>query len=85
MEDNQLAERTMFTCQLCKQVTPARTKAQRIVLETRPRTYKNLPKLIRTTKTLTVVRYDSTGYETVREAIACPVCAAAYNLQKDKA
>ena len=74
----------MFTCQLCKQVTPARTKAQRIVLETRPRTYRN-PQNAFIKNRHGEHRVESFGYETVREAIACPVCAAAYNLQKDKA
>ncbi|MEP6988148.1 MAG: hypothetical protein ABI970_21270 [Chloroflexota bacterium] len=72
----------MFKCQLCKQVTSARTKAQRIVLETRSRTYKNP---INTYNKHGESYYETTGHETVREFIACPVCAAAYNLQKDKA
>ena len=80
-----MAERTMFKCQLCKQVTPARTKAQRIVLETRSRTYPLLPPKPKKKGESDEPRTNPVGYETVREAIACPVCAAAYNLQKDKA
>ncbi len=80
-----MAERTMFKCQLCKQVTSARTKAQRIVLETRPRKYFN-PIFDRRNKGAQKVPPLLTyGYETAREIIACSVCAAAYNLQKDKA
>jgi len=80
-----MAERTMFKCQLCKQVTPARTKAQHIVLETRPRTYKYVHNIFPKTSLHMKFNRESTGHETVREVIACPVCAAAYNLQKDKA
>lgn len=81
----------MFTCQLCKQVTPARTKAHRIVLETRPRTYKKPleTRLVKNKKQKIKKDWSDlpnpSGYEIIREAIACPVCAAAYNLQKDKA
>ena len=78
-----MAERTMFKCQLCKQVTPARTKARRIVLETRKRTYIIQPPNQKGVRQEAPRVYY--GYETVREVIACPVCAAAYNLQKDKA
>ncbi|MBI1277629.1 MAG: hypothetical protein GC179_05840 [Anaerolineaceae bacterium] len=81
----------MFTCQLCKQVTPARTKAQRIVLETRRRTYKKPPETRFYKNKWIKIKKDwsdlpnPAGYEIVREVLACPVCAAAYNLQKDKA
>lgn len=81
----------MFKCQLCKQVTPTRTKAQRIVLEIRPRTYKKPPETRLANNKWIKIKKDwsdlpnPSGYETVREIIACPVCAAAYNLQKDKA
>jgi hypothetical protein len=75
----------MFKCQLCKQVTPAKTKAQRIVLETRPRTYIIQPPKDKQKGPRQESPRIYYGYETVREAIACPVCAAAYNLQKDKA
>ncbi|MCA0458195.1 MAG: hypothetical protein LCI00_29785 [Chloroflexi bacterium] len=70
----------MFKCQLCKQVTPAKTKAKRVVLETRPRIYKHPAD-----KRTKITPPDTYGREIVREVIACPECAAQYNLQKDKA
>ena len=81
-----MAERTMYTCQLCKQVTPPRTKAHRIVLETRSRSYQNslVHKLFPETVAYSGSRFNTYGHETVREIIACPTCAAAYNLPKDK-
>ena len=75
----------MFKCQLCKQVTPARTKVHRIVLETRASTYIEPPPNRKQKGLLYKAPRTYHGYETVREIIACPVCAAAYNLQKDKA
>lgn len=70
----------MFQCQLCKQVTPAKTKAKRVVLATRPRVYKHLYDKKRDKQPP-----DTYGREIVREVIACPVCVAQYNIQKDKA
>ena len=79
-----MAERTMYTCQLCKQVTPPRTKAHRIVLETRRATYIEPPPNQRQKGVRQEPPRTYYGHETVREAVACPTCSAAYNLQKDK-
>ncbi len=69
----------MYQCELCKKVTPPGTKAHRVVVETRPRTYP--PQLKRQwigAKPIKDYMFGRTGegWEIVREVMACPDCAA---------
>jgi hypothetical protein len=70
----------MFICQLCKKVVATTIKSQRITLETRVRVYpfrKNANRPVyRHKKDYLPDDPGGVGYETVREAIACPECAA---------
>lgn len=69
----------MYKCQLCKQIIEPGTKAIRIPVETRTRQYPSRQKEIsrgRKTKTITIP--GGVGSEIVREAVACPECAAKY-------
>jgi hypothetical protein len=69
----------MYQCHLCKQIAPAGTRAHRIVLETRPRTYpfrRAVQRYARDGKRLYHDDPGGTGYETVREVLVCAECAA---------
>lgn len=70
----------MYKCQLCKQVIEPGTKAIRIPVETRTRQYPSRQKEVSRgrgqTKTITIA--GGTGTEIVREAVACPECAAKF-------
>jgi hypothetical protein len=69
---------------MCGSVMPPRTRCHRVVVETRPKIYPRREKVFQ------VLRWErgrwrlkdeddpgGVGYETVREVIACPRCAAA--------
>lgn len=74
----------MFNCQICGAAVPPRTKAARIVLETRVRQYPKrfLPAKVslngrrRKSDEPVVIDRGGRGTEIVREANACPACAA---------
>ena len=69
----------MYKCQICQQIVPAKTKAQRVVMETHPRRYPSRLWANRGVKEKVGIRYPhdmgGLGYETVREVIVCPACA----------
>lgn len=69
----------MYRCQQCQQVVPPKTKAHRIVVETRVRAYP-FRKEVNTVKTYRKVYKTNdeggVGREIVREIIVCPDCAA---------
>ena len=85
----------MYNCQLCGRVVPANMPLQRVVLETRPRTYlprekvhllaSPPPKSGRKKKRRARGEWKNDpgghGCEIVREVAACPACAAGYNVQ----
>lgn len=74
----------MFHCEICGAQVPPRTKAARIVLETRVRQYpkRYLPPKAglngrrRKSGEPVVIDRGGRGTEIVREANACPACAA---------
>ena len=72
----------MYKCQICQQVIPANTKAQRVVVETRVRVYpfRKAVNQLALVKNKWVHPDDKggTGREIVHEMIACPVCAATH-------
>lgn len=68
----------MFTCEICKKVVPANTKSQRITLATRPRQYPARLKANKLGKNQYSNDPGGEGYETAREIIACPECAAQF-------
>lgn len=75
----------MFRCELCHTVVPARQRATKIVLKTRPRTYSSRGSETREMRGRFPRRgmprkqpeYDKggVGTEIVREAMVCPRCA----------
>ena len=85
----------MYNCQLCGRVVPANMLLQRVVLETRPRTYLPREKVHlcipppppkRGKKKRSARREwkndpGGHGCEIVREVAACPACAAGYKVQ----
>lgn len=76
----------MYICEICEQVIEPGTKAIRIPVETRTRKYPPRQKRVsrgRKTKTITVPGGE--GSEIVREAVACPECAAKFNHQQEQA
>ena len=69
----------MYKCQMCQRTIPPRTRAHRIVVETRPRQYPFRPKANRVIvdgREKFVDDPGGEGWEIVREAIVCPECAA---------
>jgi len=56
----------MYKCDLCKRSVKPNIKMERVVIETRPKTY---PPVSRDGK-----YYYPKGYETVREIAVCPEC-----------
>lgn len=83
----------MFRCELCDCVVPAGTRATRVVLSTRQKTYASRGQSPsgrgggrrggRTRKQ----EFDKggSGTEIVREAAVCPKCAERYNRQREEA
>lgn len=69
----------MYRCEICHEVVPAKTKAQRVVVETRPRVYpfrKEANRRVwKKSKWEKTDNEGGTGFEIVREVIACPSCA----------
>ncbi len=77
----------MYRCEICQKVAPARTKAARIVVETRPRSYPFRPRANRFVHERKVEYRDDpggSGYEIVREVTACPDCAARLTADKER-
>lgn len=69
----------MFRCHFCAVVAPAKTKAARIPVEARARTYPSRPLAHPYHHDGKLKRHDDpggAGYEIVREVLACPECAA---------
>lgn len=63
----------MYKCQKCQQKQPARTPQNKIVIETREKTY---TKTITNRETLeTKVIHEGDGIETVKEIAVCAPCA----------
>ncbi|MBI1918419.1 MAG: hypothetical protein HYS12_27325 [Planctomycetes bacterium] len=77
----------MFRCQLCDCVVPAGTTAHRLVLATRPRKYpfrRDANCIVRLNekgkrKEKFIDDPGGAGYESAREVLACPACAARHN------
>ena len=77
----------MYKCQQCNQVVPAKTKANRITVETRYKQYPFRAKVMRQIEAGKVKMADDpggTGYEIVRELVVCPDCAAKFQQQNVK-
>lgn len=69
-----------YRCEICRQVTPPRTPATKVVLATRLRTYPfrlNAHPRGRHGVRRWAADPGGSGYEIAKEATACPVCAAA--------
>ena len=70
----------MFLCELCGEVVPPKTKAERVIVEKRSRSYpsrKNANKMKRGRKTVFATDPGGMGFEIVKEVLACPNCAGA--------
>ena len=76
---------SMFRCQLCRSVVPAKTPCHRLVLEWRKKEYPFRPRanvLVRKPKPHAKPKKEyrddpgGQGYEIVKEVIVCPICAA---------
>jgi hypothetical protein len=72
----------MYKCQVCGNVTPPRTPAHKITLETRPVFYPHRPKANacwvwrgERRKFVTPDDRGGSGRECAREIVACPGCA----------
>ena len=82
----------MFRCQSCQTVVPAGTRAQRVVVQTRPKTYEprgDRPGFDRGSrfrgrrvKKKKVFDQGGTGTEIVRELLVCPSCASRYEAEQ---
>ena len=74
----------MFVCSICGRAQAPRVKSHRVVVETRPRVYpfrlkaNRLPRIDSRGRRRVLERDDpgGRGREIVREAVACPGCAA---------
>ena len=62
----------MYRCEQCQEVSAAGQKANRTIIETRPRKYENYNKR---TKEVVITQ----GREVVKEIILCNKCAEATN------
>ena len=80
----------MFRCQKCQCIVPPRTPANRIVLKGRTKKYPFRSKANIVSGSLTKKKNSKKefrddpggeGYETEKEAIVCPECAAKRNAQ----
>jgi len=73
----------MYKCQVCQQVVPPKTKAQRVILEMRVRVYpfrKEVNRLVfKKGKWVPQDDNGGIGQEIVREIVACPGCAATHH------
>jgi hypothetical protein len=72
----------MFRCEICGSTVPAHTRAQRIVLETRPKRYPARPEVFRVVTWIAGKRKvtwkddpGGIGDEIVREVLVCPACS----------
>jgi rubredoxin len=68
----------MFRCHFCAACPPAKTKAIRITVEARARTYPARPEAHPYRREGKLKYQDDpggTGFEIVREVLACPACA----------
>ena len=68
----------MYKCEKCQNVVPAKTKAHRVVIETRKKRYPKRERANKIKEDGKVKHIDDPGgmgYETVREIIVCPDCA----------
>jgi hypothetical protein len=84
-------ENSVFRCQSCDTVAPAKTRGQKIVVQTRPKTYN--PRGVdprerrfgrgRGKPTKKKEGYDKggVGTEIVREIMVCPRCAESMNAE----
>lgn len=82
----------MFRCQSCETVVPAGTRAQRVVVQTRQKTYEprgDRPGSDRGSrfrgrrvKKKRVFDQGGTGTEIVRELLVCPTCAERYEAEQ---
>lgn len=69
----------MFRCHFCAACAPAKTKAVRVPIQTRARTYPRRPEAHPYVQNGKLKHRDDpggVGYEIVREVLACPACAA---------
>jgi len=69
----------LYRCEACNTVVPPRTQAQKVILETRPKVYRNVKKPAgkrRRDQPMDVESMSSSGTEIVHEAMLCGACAA---------
>ena len=77
----------MFRCQLCGEVPPPRTPANRLIVRTRARKYHFRPKANRIVRLNEAGKRKGTliddpggaGQEVVCELVVCPACASGRN------
>ncbi|MDH5492783.1 MAG: hypothetical protein OEY14_12590 [Myxococcales bacterium] len=71
----------MYRCQICNAVSAPGTRANRVVLETRPAEYPSRPKAQSTRIGRKLKHFDDSGgagYEIASEAIVCRTCASTH-------
>ncbi|RMG34686.1 MAG: hypothetical protein D6725_13800 [Planctomycetota bacterium] len=78
----------MFRCQICERVAPAGTKAERITVARRSKTYAVRSRPVarrrgrRGSSARKIIDKGGEGHEIVQEVIACEDCAADYKAKQ---
>ncbi len=75
----------MYRCELCNVVVPPGTRANRVVLETRPAEYPSRPKAHKRRVGRKLKYFDDpggAGFEIAREAVVCRVCYERFEAEK---
>ncbi len=81
----------MFRCQVCEQVAPAGTKAEKIAVARRSKTYAVRSRPIarrrgrRGSAARKIIDKGGEGHEIVQEVVACEECAADYKAKQSAA
>jgi hypothetical protein len=69
----------LYRCEACNTVVPPRTQANKVVLETRPKVYRNVKKpkgKRRRNQPVDIEATSTSGTEIVHEALLCGACAS---------
>ena len=75
----------MYRCELCNVVVPPGTRANRVVLETRPAEYPSRPKAHKRRVGRKLKFFDDpggAGFEIAREAVVCRVCYERFEAER---
>lgn len=81
----------MFRCQVCEQIAPAGTKAEKIAIARRSKTYAVRSRPItrrrgrRGSTARKIIDKGGEGHEIVQEVVACEDCATEYKARREAA